>query len=100
VKVGAATAEPSVEIKDGQRAFTLDKGNNFQEGTQGYNIGNVGIPGDEAVYKLKQLSNAARLFPVTTDSNGATWVFVGADSGYEGRKTLYYTNITLTFSPS
>ncbi|RYX80943.1 hypothetical protein EON83_26400 [bacterium] len=99
VKGGAAIAEPAVRIENGARVFTLDKGNNSQQGTQARNLGNVGIPGDESVYKLKQLNNVSRLLPLTTDSSGNAWVFVGADSGYEGQKELYYTQIKLTFTP-
>ena len=99
VKVGGAQSEPNVKVEGDGRVFTLDKGNNFNEGTQARNVGSVGISGEEFVYQLKQLNNASRSFPVTTDSNGQVWVFVGTDSGYEGQKTLYYTQIKLTFSP-
>lgn len=100
VKVGAATQVPSVVIKDNARVFTLDKGNNANEGTQARNVGNVGISGDTEVYKLKQLGNDARPLTVITDSDGKMWVYFGADSGYEGRKTLYYTNVKLNFAPA
>lgn len=100
VKVGASPQEPTVTVNGGGRVFSLDKGNNANGGTQATVIGNVGIAGDEFVYKLKSLGNASRPFPVRTDNQGQVWVFVGTDSGFEGQQTLYYTQIKLTFSPS
>ena len=34
---------------------------------------------------------------VRTDESGNLWVIVGTDSGYEGRTTLYYKRVTVTF---
>jgi hypothetical protein len=100
VKAGAAAQEPKVEVQGGARVFTLDKGNQAQEGTQSLNLGTVGISGEEFDYQLKRLNNGTRLFPVRTDSEGNLWVYVGTDSGYEGRKTLFYTSVKVTFVPA
>jgi hypothetical protein len=38
------------------------------------------------------------LFTIRTDANGEVWVCIGTDSGFESRTTLYYNQITLTFT--
>ncbi len=98
LKAGASPVEPSVRVENGDRIFTLDKGNQANIGADARLLGNVGIPGDETVFRLKGLDNANQPFMVRTDNAGKVWVFVGTDSGYEGRKTLFYTAIKLTFT--
>jgi streptogramin lyase len=34
---------------------------------------------------------------VTADENGGLWLFVGTDSGFEGRTELYYDSIEIHF---
>lgn len=99
LKAGASPQEPKVEARDGTRVFNLDKGNQVPGGKDAVVLGNISIPGDQAVYRLKPLDNAGQPFSVRTDSSGRAWVFVGTDSGFEGVQTLYYTKIKLTFSP-
>lgn len=55
-------------------------------------IGNVANGGDVYEYKILEKSGE---FIATTDSEGKLWVLVGTDSGYEGKTSLYYTNIAI-----
>ncbi len=98
LKAGASPLEPSVRIENGERVFTLDKGNQANIGSAAVLLGNVGIAGEDFSYRLKSFDSANQTFPVRADGAGKVWVFVGTDSGYEGRKTLYYTRIKLTFT--
>ena len=34
---------------------------------------------------------------VTTDGSGTVWMFVGTDSGFESRSSVYYTRFVATF---
>lgn len=53
-------------------------------------IGDVANGTDEYVYILIERAGE---FAATTDHQGVLWVIIGTDSGYEGKTTLYYTNI-------
>jgi hypothetical protein len=86
-------------VRDGERVFSLDKGNNSVGGRDALVLGTVGIGGDEFVYRLKTLDSGSRSFTVRSDSTDRAWAFVGTDSGFEGRQTLFYTRFRFTFTP-
>ena len=73
-----------------------------QSTTFDYISGHVAHPelgdsmGDE--FKIKSLTNEERSFEVTTDADGALWLIVGTDSGFEGLTTLYYGQIAVVLS--
>ena len=61
-------------------------------------IGNVAKESggdDDYTYMLKTLDNNERPLAMTADAAGNLWVFVGTDSGFEGKTTLYYTSIEI-----
>ena len=60
-------------------------------------LGNVGVTDTTTVYTLINRSNATHLFTISTDDNGSAWVCIGTDSGFEGKTTLCYSKINLTF---
>ena len=80
-------------------AFT-DYPVNVDKGAQSEGGKNAVVVGDGAklvndefeVYELKTLSNSIPL-ELETDSDGNLWVFVGTDSGFEGKTVLYYTGV-------
>lgn len=94
VKMGAATQEPKT-VKDGEGwlRMNLDKGNQATDGAQARSVGTVGIGGSEAVYKLISRNNHSKPQVVTTDANGAFWLMVGTDSGFEGTTEVYWNTI-------
>jgi hypothetical protein len=98
LKFGHADKEP---LQDG---FTLNvpKGDQSQDGTQAKVQGNIATAGgkcDFAVYQTKTLKNAEKALDLTTNADGSVWLFVGTDSGFEGKTTLYYQQIELKFTP-
>lgn len=106
VKGGATTDEP-IPIDDGGRIeLSADKGNQSSAGDDAVVLGVVanGIECDEALardappFALVALSGTVP-GSVTADDDGSLWVFVGADSGFEGRTDLYYDAITVEFIP-
>ena len=103
VKAGATAMEPLVkEDASGHFRMNIDKGNQATEGRDMINLGHVAHPelGDSTgeEYKIKSLTNQERSFEVTTDADGALWLIVGTDSGFEGLTTLYYGQIAIVLS--
>jgi len=98
LKFGYADKEPK------QDGFTLNvpKGDQSQDGTQAKVQGDVAIADakcDGSVYKAKTLKNSEKTLDITTTADGSVWLFVGTDSGFEGKTTLYYQNIEVRFTP-
>jgi hypothetical protein len=98
MKVGATIAEPNKTIIGSYYRMNIDKGNQSIPGVDMDTIGHIGVSDTTTKFTLINRNNTARLFTITTDSNGEVWVCIGTDSGFEGRTTLYYDKITLTFT--
>ena len=103
VKAGATAIEPlEKEDASGHMRMNIDKGNQASEGRDMINLGHVAHPelgdsmGDE--FKIKSLTNEERSFEINTDADGALWLIVGTDSGFEGLTTLYYDRIAIVLS--
>ena len=47
-------------------------------------------------YEFKVLKNNKKPLKIKSDADGKLWVFVGTDSGFEGKTVLYYTNVKVT----
>lgn len=99
VKVGASDQEPLPVERDGDWRLNVDKGEQSEGGQNAVVVGDVAKPSDEDfdVYEEKTLSNSGAALEITADADGKMWVFVGTDSGFEGKTTLYYTNIQVVF---
>ncbi len=100
VKVGAGAEEPvRVECPHACHPFwvlNLDKGRQNDDGEHAMRIGDVAKEGsadDDFSYALKNLNNNDFPLLATSCSEGNLWIFVGTDSGFEGKTTLYYTKI-------
>lgn len=98
VKFGYADKEPN------QEGFTLNvpKGDQSQDGAQAKvqgNIANAEGKCDSSVYRAKMLKNTEKSLDLTTAADGSVWLFVGTDSSYIGKTTLYYQNIEVRFTP-
>ncbi len=98
LKFGYADKEPK------QDGFTLNvpKGDQSQDGAQAKVQGDVAVADakcDGSVYKAKTLKNSEKTLDITTNADGSVWLFVGTDSGFEGKTTLYYQNIEVRFIP-
>lgn len=97
---GYADTEPE------QSGYSLNvpKGNQSQDGPQSKVLGNIAvadIPCDGSTYKSKTIqSTVGKTLSFTTDSSGSVWIFIGTDSGFEGKTTLYYQTINLTLTPA
>lgn len=102
VKAGATTGEPArIEVEEAGRGvwrMNIDKGNQGMGGRDALVLGDIGVDTGGA-YLPKELTSGPTAFTVRADSNGAAWLIVGTDSGYEGTTILYYTGIKAVFTP-
>jgi hypothetical protein len=98
VKFGAATVEPVPLIRsNGYVRMNVDIGNQSNRGSNAVVIGDITTTNANCFntqYALKELGTAEPLV-VQSDANGALWIFAGADSGFEGRTSLYYTRVRI-----
>lgn len=97
MKAGATLIEPQKVDVDGYYLMNIDKNNQISPGPDMDTIGHIGVTDTTTVYTLINRNNSARLFNITTDSNGEVWVCIGTDSGFEYRSTVYYNKIKLDF---
>lgn len=100
VKVGASAVEPIPVVEEGIYRLNIDKDvNEDDSGDQGgvREIGNVANGVEqctgEVPYRMITRSNVGEPLDATTNEDGSLWIFVGTDSGFEGKTTLIYDTI-------
>lgn len=108
VKVGAVDVEPvTVTVDGGERTeLVVDKGGQSEAGPDAVVAGVIanGIPCEEALadddpeFRIVELQGSLDQ-PVTADDDGSLWLFVGTDSGFEGRTDLYYDRLEFELRP-
>jgi hypothetical protein len=98
VKFGASAVEPAPALQpDGMLRMNVDKGNQSLGGANAAVIGDITTSSTNCFneqYELKELRTSAPLI-TPSDENGTLWIFVGTDSGFEGRTSLYYTRVSV-----
>lgn len=93
VKAGASQREPmKVASEDGYYRMNIDKGNQAQGGEEMTVIGDFSNDSDQNTYRLVTRTNESP-FQARADNNGAVWLIVGTDSGFEGTTTIFYNQI-------
>ena len=106
LKVGATPEQPVPVSQDGDSRLSVDKGGQSQGGEAAEVAGNVanGIPCEEAQEQDLPYADVTLdhtlADPVVTTDDGTMWLFVGTDSGFEGRTSLYYDRIEVTLTPT
>lgn len=99
LKAGASVVEPKKELIDGMYRMNIEKGNQSEEGADMLNIGHVGVSATTTKFTvITRNNNSSNGFMLTTDPAGELWLIVGTDSGFEGKTTLYYTQIDVLFN--
>jgi len=99
-KVGASSEEPQKIARNDYYFLNIDKGNHANDGINAVIIGNIINPAvshNARVFLPLELTQKKPLY-AKTDSEGKLWLFLGTDSGFEGR-TMYYIakiNVTVT----
>ena len=106
LKVGATSEEPVPVSQGGETRLSVDKGGQSQGGEAAEVAGDVanGIPCEEALEQDSPYADVTLEHtladPVVTTDDGTVWLLVGTDSGFEGRTSLYYDRIEVTFTPT
>ncbi len=102
MKAGMTQIEPDTTIINKGGPFVImniDKGNQSNPGTDMDTIGHVGVNDTTTVWALKTNHNLNHPFLFTTDNTGSGWLIVGTDSGFESKTELFYTKVTVQFTP-
>lgn len=102
IKMGATTQEPLVvEIADGSLRMTIDKGEQFEEGSAIRILGDHrnGVPGcvTDAPFAERSRSSGARSVRVTADNQGAVWLVVGTESAFEVANAIHFSRVRYAF---
>jgi hypothetical protein len=99
VKAGASGIEP-LNVRDGMGWFrmNIDKGNQSVGGADMSVIGDMAVKDTTTVYTVVRRSLGTPM-KRRTDSNGALWLVVGTDSGFEGLTEVYYAAIRARLQP-
>jgi len=95
VKLGASGQEPVPVEKSGYLELNVDKGAQNDEGENAILVGNAAKNSENEGYELKKLDNFDRPLTANSDDNGDLWIFIGTDSGFEGRTEIYYSSIEI-----
>lgn len=104
LKVGATSEEPVPVSRDGDVRLSVDKGGQSQGGPAAVIAGDIanGIPCEEALDSDRPpyaMVERTATIEGTTDDQGSIWLFVGTDSGFEGRTSIYYDRIEVALTP-
>lgn len=106
LKVGASPEQPVPVTEDGRSRLSVDKGGQSQDGDAAVVAGTIdnGIPCEEALASepppYAMVTRTGTLEDVTTAEDGSLWLFVGTDSGFAGRTSIYYDRIEVTLTPT
>ena len=96
IKAGASAIEPeAIEDEAGWLRMNTDIGVQSEGGDDAIVVGTVAnehLPedADGSQFARMELSSELLDFTARTDADGALWLIVGTDSGFEGRTTIWY----------
>lgn len=98
VKAGASTREPVPVNQNGTLRLPIDIGNQSQGGQDAKVLGDIAAPAlgcdGERFALITRDGSDQPVFPLT-DRSGNLWLFVGFDSGYEGRTEVILDRIAV-----
>ena len=102
VKAGVSVGEPDRFLDDLRHwRMNVDKGNQSSAGEDALVIGDIANSQECGAgprrWEIKTLSSGSESISFTTDGSGVVWLFVGTDSGFEGRSEVYYTRFVALF---
>jgi hypothetical protein len=98
VKAGASTRAPVPVNQNGTLRLPIDIGNQSQGGQDAKVLGDIAAPmlgcDGERFALITRDGSDQPVFPLT-DRTGNLWLFVGFDSGYEGRTEVILDRIAV-----
>jgi hypothetical protein len=102
VKFGSATVEPVPTLQpDGLVRLNVDIGNQSNDGINAVVLGDIATSFTDCHndrYEPKELESPSPLV-TRSDDWGRLWIFVGTDSGFEGKTSLFYTTVRVHIHP-
>jgi len=100
VYAGATATEPKAVTVNNDVRMNIDKGNQAAPGKDAQLLGNIanGQACGSKTYVSKTVKSAGP-HKVTADANGAVWVMLGIDSGFEAHSELTLQSITIDAVP-
>ena len=102
VKGGAAEVEPMPVLDGPTLRMNIDVGVQSNSGTRAVVLGDIANSrrcGEPSRWEVKPLGSQAVPEPVTATPSGRSWILFGTDSGFEGRTRIYFTRVTVSFTP-
>ncbi|MDE0063633.1 MAG: hypothetical protein OXU72_12680 [Gammaproteobacteria bacterium] len=103
IKGGASEVEPLAVLEGSYLRMNIDVGNQSNGGEHAAVLGDMANSRSceqPRQWQLKSLP--ARPIPATVaaSADGRAWLLFGVDSGFESRTEVYFTRLTVTFSPA
>jgi hypothetical protein len=104
LKAGAVTTEPQTVLDElGNLRLTIDKGNQAVGGAAALVLGTIenSTPCEAGTrpWELKAFTHPGAPLPVRADAEGAVWLLMGTDSGFEAVTAIFYTLVAARFEP-
>lgn len=101
-KAGVSLFEPQAILDlNHHYRMNIDKGNQGTGGSQAIVLGDIANTQTDChhfKYEVKRFDSESIPFTVTTDQTGNVWIFVGTDSGFESKTTVYLEKLEVMFS--
>ena len=102
IKAGVSEVEPLPVLEGSYLRMNIDIGNQSNGGEQAAVLGDVANsrPCEQSPqWELKSFPAQSVPAPVTASPDGRVWLLFGTDSGFEGRTQIYFTRVSVTFTP-
>ncbi len=100
VYAGATATEPKAVTVNNEIRMNIDRGNQAAGGKEAQVIGTIGngLPCGSTAYASKTVKNETAQ-KVTTDANGAVWIILGIDSGFEAHSEVTLQSVQIDATP-
>ena len=102
IKAGATVVEP-LPVSDGSYLrMNIDIGSQSAAGGQAVVLGNIANSRNceqSRQWERKSFQGRPILVPISIAPNGRAWLLFGVDSGFEDRTAIYFTRVSVTFTP-
>jgi hypothetical protein len=100
VYAGATPTEPKAVTVNNEIRMNIDRGNQAEGGKEAQVIGNIanGLACGSTGYVSKTVKSE-KAQKVTTDANGAVWILLGIDSGFEAHSEVTLQSVQVDATP-
>ena len=102
IKAGATAVEPRPIREGAYLRMNIDIGNQSRGGANALVLGNVANSRSceqPRQWERKSFQNLTTPEPISVSPDGRVWLLFGADSGFEARTEIYFTQASVTFTP-